>query len=110
MTLMEVEARLQNKERAMRLQIESIPKGAPIVLDAHVQGIGHDEWRVEAIDDSVITLSRNALQVAVPLTYVEAVHPTAEPGAQWVLGLSCVIYAIPMGAQPKYLQVRRYNI
>jgi hypothetical protein len=110
MTLMEVEARLQNKERAMRLRIEGIPKEAHIALDARVQGTGHDEWRVTAVNDDAVTLSRGALQVAVPLVYVEAVHPTNEPGVHWVIGLSCAIQAIPMGGQPNYIQVRKFNV
>jgi hypothetical protein len=110
MTLMEVEARLQNKERAMRLRIENIPREAHVALDARVQGTGHNEWRVAAVTDDTVTLSRGALQVAVPLVYVEAVHPTNEPGVNWVIGLSCVIYAVPMGGQPTHLQVRKFNV
>jgi Putative DNA-binding domain len=110
MTLMEVEARMQNKERAMRLRIEKIPQDATIGLDARVQGTNHHDWRVVAVDDDAVTLSRGALNAVVPLAYVEAVQRANEQGAEWMIGLSCAVQAIPMGGQPTQILVRKFNI
>jgi predicted HTH transcriptional regulator len=50
MTLMEVEARMENKERAMRLRIERIPADERVGLDAKSHGITWHGWRVEAVE------------------------------------------------------------
>lgn len=91
MTLMEVEARLQNKERAMRLRIGAIPSNASVGLDAFVREIGHNNWRVTGADDDVIRLVKNGAELVVPLSYVEAVYEAGEPEAQWIIRIPCYI-------------------
>jgi Schlafen, AlbA_2 len=91
MTLMEVEARLQNRERAMKLRLDVIPHDAPVGLDAFVREIGHNDWRVVGVDDDVVRLVKNGAELVVPLAYVEAVYQAGEPEAQWVIRVPCYI-------------------
>ena len=91
MTLMEVEARMQNKERAMKLRIEAIPATAPIGLDAFVREIGHNDWRVAGVDDDVVRLAKNDAELVAPLAYVDAVYKAGEPDAEWIIRLPCYI-------------------
>jgi len=91
MTLMEVEDRMQNKERAMKLRIGAIPSDAPVGLDAFVRQIGHNDWRVAGVDDDVIRLVKNGAELVVPLAYVDAVYQAGEPEAQWIIRLPCYI-------------------
>jgi len=107
MTLMEVEARLQNKERAMKLRIQRIPPDEMVALDAKSQGVSWNDWRVEAVDDDAVTLSRSQFRIVVPLAYVEAVHRSGEPGVKWVLGLSCTLRGEP--GPPARIEVRKFN-
>jgi len=59
-----------------------------------VRGTADTEWHVAAVDDAVVTLEKGCLRAAIPLSYVEGVHPTNEPGARWVIGLSCAVFAL----------------
>jgi hypothetical protein len=91
MTLLEVEAQMENKERAMRLRLERIPPDAPVGLDAYVRVIGHNDWRVTGVDDDVVRLSKDDAEMVAPLAYVEAVYEAGEPEATWVIRLPCYI-------------------
>ena len=97
MTLMEVEARLQNKERAMMLRIQQIPQGAKLRLDALIQGIGDRGWIVKYVDDHAVTLSHDGQDAIIPLAYVGAVYQATEADIGWVLGASCVLLVSCLG-------------
>ena len=71
MTLMEVEARLQNRERAMKLRFQQIPKEAKLRLDAFNQGVSEGGWSVRDVDDDAVTLSNGSSEAIIPLAYVE---------------------------------------
>src|SRR5262249_43514234 len=95
MTLIEVEARMGDRERLMKLRIHQIPRYAQVSLDAHLPPEVHPrEWSVEKVDDHTVTLAKGALRVDVPLSYVEAVYPTNEQGATWVIAMDCWIQQI----------------
>ena len=91
MTLMEVEARLQNKERAMKLRLGTVLSNAPVGLDAFIREIRHNDWRVMGVDDDVVRLDKDGAELVVPLAYVEAVYEAGEPEAQWVIRVPCYI-------------------
>jgi hypothetical protein len=107
MTLMEVEARLQNKERAMQLRIQQIPEGAKLRLDALIQGMSDRGWIVRHVDDHAVTLSHDGRDAIIPLAYVEAVYQAtdAEADIAWVLGASCTLLGSRGGAL-----VAKYNL
>lgn len=110
MTLMEVEARMENQERLAKLRLERIGRGEKVVLDARVTGIDHREWEVTGVDDDIVSLAKGALHVDVPLAYVQAVYRTPEPGIGWVLALSCHIQRIgTSGGIVEHLLVRKGN-
>ncbi len=97
MTLMEVEARMGNRERLMKLRIEQIRPDELVVLDAHITPgtVDAREWRVVSVDDHSVKLSRGALDVDVPIGYVEAVYRTNEQGAsRWVIAMDCHVQMI----------------
>lgn len=89
--LAEVEARMQGRERMTSLRIEQIGPDKSVGLDAQIRGADHNEWRVRAVDDNVVRLSKGVLEVVVPLIYVDAVYQAGELGAEWVLSLSCFL-------------------
>lgn len=107
MTLMEVEARMGNRERTMKLRIQAIrPDRDRVTLDAHLTPGGLDprDWRVEKVDDHTVTLVKAALRVDVPLGYVEAVYPTTEQSAEWVIAMDCHIQPVE-----NRLRVRKFR-
>lgn len=92
LTLTEIEARMQDKERAHRLRLEQIGPDDQVVLDAVVDGnLGHDDWRVSSVTEDTVLLMKAGpnLNVVVPLAYVRAVYRTCDPIATWVIDLSC---------------------
>jgi len=91
MTLMEVEARLQNKERAMKLRLHQIPTEAKLRFDALLAGITDGGWRVKDVDDDAVTLTQGTLEAIIPLAYVEAVYQTKEAEHGWVVAASCTV-------------------
>jgi hypothetical protein len=105
MTLGEVEARLQNKERAMMLRIQQIPEGFKLRLDALIQGIGDRGWIVKHVDDHAVVLSLGGQDAIIPLAYVEAVYQATEPDIAWVLSASCAVLSAGVGAL-----VAKYNL
>lgn len=110
MTLMEVEARMENRERLARLRLERIGRGEKVVLDAQVSGIDHREWEVTGVDDDVVSLAKGALHVDVPLAFVQAIYRTPEPGVGWVLALTGHIQRIgSSGGTVEHLLVRKGN-
>lgn len=94
MTLMEVEARMQNRERLARLRLEQIKPEDRVWLDA-AQLIGRApmEWSVRSVDDHAVMLSQAGVPAIVPLAYVEAVYRADErsPHAEWVVALDCKV-------------------
>ncbi len=96
MTLIEVEARMGNRERLMKLRIEQIKRDERVTLDAHIPAGGVDarEWQVASVDDHSVTLTRGAMSMDVPLGYVEAVYRTNEHGAAWVIAMDCHVQMI----------------
>jgi hypothetical protein len=108
MTLMEVEARMQNNERLSRLRLEQIRNLDRVTLDAPTRGIHERGWTVTGVNDDVVSLAIGALHVDVPLAYVQAVYRTQEPDAAWVLALSARIERIGgSGGNPEHLLVRK---
>jgi schlafen family protein len=108
MTLLEVEARMQDHERRMRLRLERIPADAPVRMDALVHGTNIHGWRVRAVTDDAVTLWIDGVSTVVPLTYVLAVYSSGEPGAEWVIALSCELHARPV-AHPNHIVVKRVS-
>jgi hypothetical protein len=96
MTLMEVEARMGNRERLMKLRLQEIRQVDLVTLDAHIPAGGVDarEWRIEKVDDHAVTLVKGAYHVDVPLSYVEAVYRTNERGAAWVIAMDCHVQEV----------------
>jgi hypothetical protein len=108
MTLIEVEARMQNDERLARLRLEQIGEGDSVTLDGQTRGISERGWKVTGVDDHVVSLATGALHVDVPLAYVQAVYRTREPDAAWVVALSARIERIGAGSgAPEHLLVRK---
>jgi hypothetical protein len=91
MTLIEVEARMQNQERAMRLRLAGIPATSPVGLDAWIRQIGHNDWRVTGVSDDVVRLTKDGEELVAPLAYIEAVYQAGEPSAEWIVRLPCYI-------------------
>jgi Schlafen, AlbA_2 len=92
MTLSEVDARMQNNERAMRLRLGRIPAGAKVGLDASLRkALGHNDCRVVGVTDDVVRLKKDGEELAAPLAYVEAVYQAGEPEAERIIRLSCCI-------------------
>jgi hypothetical protein len=89
----EMEARMQSRERLQRLRLERIARNVPVGLDAMLRTpeLVHNNWRVHAVDDDVVTLQHGSIRTAVPLAYVEAVYQAGEPEAEWVVSLSCYL-------------------
>jgi hypothetical protein len=93
MTAAEVLARMQGRERMHRLALEQIPAGTPVGIDAMVRtgDLSHNDWLVVEVQDDVVMLENDGLKTAVPLAYVEAVYRANEPGAEWIIALSCFL-------------------
>jgi hypothetical protein len=89
----ELEARMQGRERLMRFRLEQIPPTAQVGIDARIREIGHGDWRVVAVTEDIMRLTKgqDGNEVIVPLAYVEAVYHAEEPSAEWVIRLPCFI-------------------
>jgi hypothetical protein len=107
MTLIEIEARMQNTERLAKLRLEKIARHELVLLDATISGTSDTGWTVESVDDDVVSLAIGALKVDVPLAYVQAVYRTPEPGAAWVIALSAHIQYARGSGERDHLLVRR---
>lgn len=107
MTLLEVEARMQNLERLARLRLEQIRLIDPVVVDAKLQGVDARDWRITEVNDHTFTLSKGALRASVPLGYVEGVYRTNELDGAWVVALDCHVLRIP--GPGEHLRIRKFN-
>jgi hypothetical protein len=107
MTLVEVEARMQNRERLVKLRLEEVRPEQHILLDANVGGTDPAGWTLERLDDHTATLSKGALHLPIPFAYVEAVYRTTEPGNDWVMALSCHVQYL--AGQGQHLRVRKFS-
>jgi hypothetical protein len=88
----ELEARMQGRERVMRFRLEKISFDATVGLDARIhQRLDHNGWRVGSVTEDVVRLSKDSLNLVVPLDYVEAAYRAEERDAEWVIRLSCFI-------------------
>lgn len=90
MPVAEVEARMGNHERAMRIRLEAVAASDPVILD-HKASLPTDSWHVNSVNDHSVTVSRDSIALDIPLAYVEAVYRTTEPGAVWTVAVDCVI-------------------
>lgn len=91
LTLTEIEARMQDRDRAHRLQLNQIKQSERVGLDAHVDNeLGHYDWNVSAVGEDVVVLTKEK-QVVVPLAYVRAVYRPELPGAVWIVDLDCYL-------------------
>lgn len=93
MPLLEVEARMGNNERLMSLRLERVDSSHRVVLDVD-STLDTRDWRVESVDDHTVRLRKSAMSLDVPLSYVTAVYPTPEEGADWVVALDCKIQEV----------------
>lgn len=92
LTLAEIEAHMQDRDRVHRLRLEQIGPDEPVGLDAMVdRELGHNDWRVVRVDEDVAILGKGALRVPVPLAYVETVYRARLQRAEWVIALSCYL-------------------
>jgi hypothetical protein len=108
MTLIEVEARMDNYERSATLRMMRIDRNDAVILDAPTVGVDPRGWNVAAIDDDIVTFSKGELIAYVPLAYVRAVYRTMEPDATWVIGLSATISRVgASGTRQEHCIVRR---
>lgn len=89
----EMEARMQARERLQRLRLERIAPNDTVGIDAMIRAgeLPDNNWRVDAVDDDVVTLRYGKIKTAVPLAYVDAVYRAGEPEAEWVVALSCYL-------------------
>lgn len=97
MPLLEVEARMHGGERLARLRIQQIKTDENIALEAMLSRIDHYGWRLSAVDDDTLTLKKGALDVVIPLAYVNSVYRAKNPGTQWVIDLSCYLTHVTEG-------------
>jgi hypothetical protein len=117
MTLLEVEARMNARERLTRLRIEQFGHNDQIALDAMMYNIDHYGWNLVCVDDDTLRLKKGALEAVIPLTYVDAVYPANSPHARWVLDLSCYITRVTQGGEfihvsknkPLHVQGEKYR-
>ena len=127
LTLAEVEARMQDRDRVHRLRLLEIGGDIPIGLDARIDDrVWHDGWKVQLVEQDIVTLVKDGIPVATPLAYVEAVYPAGLEDASWVIALSCYLskgegrsagqYVVtkevpgdrlPQGYQPRWLQPKK---
>ena len=107
MTLIEIEARMQNHERLMKLRLEVVQSRHSIFLDAKIGGTDPQGWSLERLDDDTVTLRKGALHLPIPLAYIEAVYRSTEPGNDWVMALSCHVQHLP--GQNEHLRVRKFS-
>lgn len=111
----ELEARMQGHERLMRFRLEQIPSTASVAVDANIRGeITHYDWHMMSVTEDVVRLSKDGVQLVVPLAYVEAAYRAEEPDAEWIIRLPCFIAkhrqtgrlhlmtAVPHGADPDH--------
>lgn len=83
---------MQDRDRVHRLRLEQIGPDEPIGLDAMVdRDLEHNNWRVVRVDEDVAILKKGAIEVRVPLAYVETVYPAGLQSAEWVIVLSCYL-------------------
>lgn len=92
LTLAEVEARMQDRDRVHRLRLRQIPPHALVGLDAQIDTqLAHDNWRVCRVEEDIVVIGKFPVEVAVPLAYVETVYEAGLPDAEWVIALSCYV-------------------
>jgi hypothetical protein len=91
LTLAEIEARMQDRDRMHRLRLEAIGPDDAVGLDGPMdRDLGHNDWRVVRVDDDVVTLSQfgGVDAFVMPLVYIAAVYRADETDAKWVIALS----------------------
>jgi hypothetical protein len=111
MPLIEVEARMNDRERLIKLRLEEIPSDSPIWLDADLRSVEPDDWYRRELDDHTVTLEHGGRRLVIPLAYIDAVYPSRERvSAHWVISLSCRIESLSGGSGvPAHYRVRRYG-
>lgn len=92
LTLAEVEARMQDRDRVHRLRLAEIKSEETVTLDTKIDAnLSHNNWRVVRVQEDAVILKKDTIEVLVPLAYVEAVYRAGLPDMEWVIGLSCYV-------------------
>lgn len=92
LTLAEIEARMQDRDRVHRLRLQQIGPDTQVGLDAILDTqLDHNSWRVVRVEDDVVILKKATDEVPVPLAYVETVYRAGLQSAEWLIVLSCYV-------------------